>query len=103
MIEKKFGIDFDSPGGALTLDQSEVCSDSLIEDGFSSRMHEDGWTISGEIYEDYYVWVNGFVASHPIYGKIRGDFESSIFADNEEGYKDFMKNHAPTAWDYGDI
>ena len=102
MITKKFGVDFNSEGGALTLAPSEV-TDSGHESGTHAKTHEDGWTITGKIHEDYYVWVNEFEAAHPIYGKVWGDFESEVHADSEEGFQHFHENHKPHAWDYDDI
>lgn len=102
MIVKKFGIDFHSEAGALTLDSNEVCDDDS-ETGYHTKLHEDGWTISGQLHEDYFVWVNTFEAHHPTYGCVWGDFEDEVYADTEEGFAHFYANHAPHAWDYGDI
>lgn len=102
IITKKFGIDFHSDGGALTLNQSEV-TDSGDTSGEHTRTHADGWTITGEIHEDYFVWVNYFEATHPIYGRVWGDFESEVYADSGEGFAHFYANHVPEAWDYWDI
>ena len=102
MITKKFGKDFKSEDGALTLSPSEVTT-SNAEEGIHKRTHKDGWTIKGEIHEDYFVWVNKFEASHPKFGKVWGDFEDKVYADSEEGFKDFFEKHKPHAWDYGDI
>lgn len=103
MVIKEFGIDFHSDGGALTLSVSEV-TDNI--DGYNKvyeKIHPDGWHIKGKIIEDYFEWVNDFVAIHPEYGKVHGNFEYKVYADSEEGFKHFMKNHPPEAWDYGDI
>lgn len=101
-IVKRFGVDFESAGGALTLDPSEVCSNG--EDrGKHTKLHNDGWEITGVVQEDYFVWVNYFEANHPKYGRVWGDFEEEVFADSEEGFKNFYDNHAPEAWDYYDI
>ena len=101
-ITKKFGIDFKSVDGALTLGVSEV-TDGNEESGTYSKTHDDGWTIEGEIREDYFTWINEFSATHKKYGKVWGDFENEVFAESEEGFNDFYKNHEPSAWDYGDI
>ncbi len=101
-IVKKFGIDFNSPAGALTLPVSAV-SNSNVEGGVHELKHKDGWKIKGAVHEDYYVWVNEFEAEHPTFGKVWGNFEKEVYADSEEGFADFYKNHAPEAWDYGDI
>ena len=65
--------------------------------------HSSGWTIHGEIVEDYYTWINAFVATHPKYGKVWGDFEKIVFADSELGYLDFIQSHSPDHWDYQNI
>jgi hypothetical protein len=65
--------------------------------------NKSGWGIVGEIHEDWYKWVNEFEATHSIYGKVWGNFEDKVFADSEEGYEDFVKNHPPESWDYWDI
>lgn len=102
MITKKFGADFDSPGGALTLDVSQV-SDSDPQGGVHEKTHSDGWKISGMVHEDYYTWVNDFEAVHPILGKVWGNFEKEVHADSEAAFADFYSHHSPSAWDYWDI
>jgi|TARA_R110000851_G_scaffold1093_2_gene3805 hypothetical protein len=102
LIKKVFGIDFDSEYGALTLPTSAVAEAEEFS-GYHQRTHSDGWTITGYIQEDYYVWVNAFEATHELYGRVFGNFENTVFADSEEGYTHFYKNHTPEAWDYGDI
>ncbi len=102
MITKRFGVDFHSPGGALTLEVGEV-SEKPVESGRHSRTHADGWTIEGDVHEDYFVWVNEFSASHPHHGRVWGNFENEVHADTEEGFQHFFKHHPPSAWDYYDI
>lgn len=103
MITKQFGKDFNSDGGALTLDVSEISEVGHKYNVPQTRTHVDGWTIYGISHEDYYEWVNEFNASHPIYGNVWGDFEEKVFADSEEGFDHFYQNHQPHAWDYMDI
>jgi hypothetical protein len=91
MVIKKNGIDFTSKSGALTIDTIHLGT------------HEDGWTITGKVHEDYYQWINEFEAVHPKYGKVYGDFEANVYADTEEGFQHFYENHTPISWDYGDI
>jgi len=102
MIYKKFGEDFKSEGGALTLASEEV-TDGNEEQGVYTKAHNDGWVITGKIIEDYYVWVNSFVAYHPIYGFVCGDFEDTVYASSEEAFAHFWQHHEPEAWDYEDI
>lgn len=102
VVEKKFEVDFKSEGGALTLNPYEV-TEGNEESGTHERTHDDGWTIKGEIHEDYYTWVNDFEAVHTKLGKVWGNFENTVYADSEEGFKDFYDKHKPSAWDYGDI
>jgi hypothetical protein len=101
MVEKVFGRDFDSSGGALTLGAYEVSEHG--EEGQSTRTHEDGWTISGVVSEDYFTWVNDFEANHPVFGRVWGNFEDKVWADTEEGYQHFWLHHQPEEWDYWDI
>lgn len=103
-ITKIFGKDFDSNGGALTLERREVTDDENAVSGRTyTKTHESGWTITGKIFEDCFTWVNHFEAHHPYFGKVWGDFESEVYADTEKGFADFYKNHTPEAWDYHDI
>lgn len=102
IIEKHFGKDFKSVYGALTLETSAV-TESNMQSGTHSRTHDSGWTITGEIHEDYFVWVNEFEATHPKFGRVWGDFEHTVYADSEEGFQHFWEHHEPEAWDYHDI
>ncbi len=102
MITKKFGVDFHSSGGALTLPQSAV-TENDDQGGTHTRTHDSGWTITGEVHEDYYVWVNEFKATHLKYGEIAGNFEDEVTAESEEAFAHFWQNHEPEAWDYMDI
>lgn len=102
MITKKYGVDFDSDGGALTLNP-DVVGEYVVRNGKYSKTHNNGWTITAEVHEDYYEWINEFEASHPKFGRVWGDFEREVYADSEEGFKDFYKKFPPYAWDYGDI
>lgn len=65
--------------------------------------HPSGWTVSGEIHEDWMEWVNEFEATHPVLGWVRGDFESEVTASSQEAYEHFVANHPPHEWDYHDI
>ncbi len=100
-VVKKFGVHFHSDGGALTLSADEVTDGPST--GAHKKTHSDGWTITGVVSEDYYTWVNDFEASHPVHGKVWGNFEEEVHADSEEGFGHFNTYHAPEAWDYGDI
>ena len=61
-------LDFDHQ--AITLRPEEVLENHKQETGTYERTHSDGWTIKGEIREDYYYWINEFEASHPVYGRV---------------------------------
>jgi len=89
-------------GLAQTLPVSSV-SDSNYANGTCSKTHKSGWTISGEVQEDYYRWINDFEAHHPDYGYVRGNFEDVVWADSEEGYEHFIKHHPYEEWNYADI
>lgn len=111
MISKKVGVDYLVEGRfdsiAITLVAEEVVegfdSNTNAVTGEHTRTHADGWTITGVVVEDYYYWVNDFEATHPIFGKVWGNFEEEVFADSEEGYAHFVEHHGYATWDYYDI
>jgi len=76
---------------ALTLDTSVL------------GVNDSGWTVTGEIHEDYFEWVNEFEAHHPDFGRVWGDFENEVYADSKEAFEHFYENHSPCEWDYWDI
>jgi hypothetical protein len=43
------------------------------------------------------------VATHPVYGKIEGDFEIEVTAESQEALDHFLDNHPFEEWDYWDI
>lgn len=69
----------------------------------SLGLHKSGWTIDGIICEDYYVWINDFIAFHDDYGWVYGNYEDKVFAKSLMALEHFMSNHPPCEWDYGDI
>lgn len=104
MFKKEFS---DDERVRRTLCASEV-NEAFNDDfegplGLSTRTHADGWTITGEVVQDWICWVNAFEATHPVYGRVWGDFESEVFADSEEGYEAFFAQHTPEEWDPWDI
>lgn len=110
MISKFYGIDYATTEEflgkhmAYTLNAEEVTDvENPVGGQLYSMTHSDGWTVTAVVHEDYYTWVNEFKSSHPVYGKVWGDFEHFIFADTEEGYNNFIANHPPHLWDYWDI
>ena len=108
-------VERDSGAAALTLPISSVTNDPNLESGIHSLAHASGWTITGEIMNDYYSWINEFTATHPLYGKIKGNFETTVTADSEEALNHFVLTNTrpasgkalvgrfPEAWDYHDI
>lgn len=82
--------------------------DTVYSDAATVRVEElglnpSGWTITGEIKEDWFEWVNGFEATHPDFGRVWGDYEEEVFADSQEAFEHFFVNHPPHLWDYHDI
>ena len=103
-VIKEYGKDFHSEGGSLNLYAAEVSPyDVDFPDVEYPKIHDDGWKITAKVHEDYYEWIENFKAEHPIYGKVWGNFQDKVFADSEEGYQHFYKNHTPFAWDHDDI
>lgn len=103
-IVKRFGEDFFSEGGALTLPTTAIVDRPGVTAGREYTLtHKNGWTVTGVLIEDWYEWVNDFEASHPTYGRVYGNFENEVYADSEDGFQDFYENFTPDAWDYWDI
>jgi hypothetical protein len=68
-----------------------------------TKSHTSGWTITGTYREDYYTWVEHFMAIHPQLGYVSGDFDDVIEASSHAAYDHFMAHHPPNHWDRGDI
>ena len=64
----------------------------------------NGWIITGEIYEDYYRWVNDFVATKIGTNMwVKGNFETTVTASSKKAYDEFVSLFPPDDWDYWDI
>jgi hypothetical protein len=50
-----------------------------------------------------FLWIMGDETKMSFYGKVWGDFKNKVYADTEEGFNHFYKNHPPKTWDYQDI
>jgi len=98
MIEKIF----ESKNGFLSL-PSVYVTDIKVKRGYHSKKHKSGWTISGEVHEDYYTWVEEFSAKHDKYGEIIGNFNDFILVESEESLKHFLKHHPYEDWELKDI
>ena len=71
-----------------------------------SRTHKNGWTISGQIVEDWVSWVPFITASHKNYGIIYGDFSEEIIVVSDNSDKalfHFLDNNMPLVWTSWDI
>lgn len=90
-------------GLSYRLDPEVVMPGHQYETGMYCTRHDDGWMVKGIIYEDAYYWVTGFVAYHPQFRFVFGDFNDAVYASSEEAYKDFVAHHSPSTWDMGDI
>lgn len=83
-----------NPYGALTLSPEYL------------GRHADGWEIVGLVHDDYYMWVNSFVAyKNEIHSGewVAGDFEDEVVASSQEAYNEFITKYPPESWDYMDI
>jgi hypothetical protein len=102
MFKQAFTSQFNSQ--ARTLEPEEVFGPTWgKQTGQHSYTHPDGWTICGEIHEDYFYWVNDFEATHPVLGWVKGNFETEVCASSREAYDDFVRKHEAIEWDYYDI
>jgi hypothetical protein len=92
---------------AWTLDAKEVKEHVPEGDWINfprvfERTHKDGWTIRGEIHNDWYSWVEDFVATHPENGAITRE-GNEVTAPSKQVWDTFVKRHPLTPFDYGDI
>lgn len=88
----------------IRIKERKFSSDAITLDiEYVDKRNDSGWYISATINHDYYDWVNLFIAKHEKFGIVCGDFEDEIFATSKKAYKDFVKKHPPTEWDYRDI
>lgn len=103
MYKQAFTRQFDSQ--ARTLGSWSVFGPTHKgEVGEFSYTHPDsGWTITGVITEDYYYWVNDFSARHPVFGWVKGDYETEVRAKSRKALEHFMEWHPAEEWDYYDI
>ena len=85
-----------------------VCARShdaiTIDDTFLGYNTNGQFTLHAKVHEDYYTWINFFVAVFDDgINWVVGDYESIVFASNEETVKVFEKNIIIENWDYYDI
>lgn len=78
-------------GNAVTLEPSELGD------------NDTGWTITGEVMEDYFEWVNAFTAVHLQHGIVFGDHEQTLYATSHAALAQFKEDHPANVWDYADI
>ena len=76
---------------------------SQDNNNISTRVHDNGWTITGQIQEDYYSWVLEFVAFHPQYGMVWGNIDQEILATSEEAWLMFSREFPAEPFDFGCI
>jgi hypothetical protein len=107
--EFKFWKHFFSKNWALTLYTYYVNNNEKWSVAYNditkeyTKIHDNWWTITAVIHEDYYEWINDFSAIHNKYWKVWWDFEDTLYAESIEWFYNFYENFPPEDWDYGDI
>ena len=75
-----------------------------IEGGKINYFKRGGWLLRGKGIEDYWTWINEFVAIRMSDGAIvSGDFEKTIIATDQAALDDFFNHFQYSEWDYDDI
>jgi len=71
--------------------------DTIFEaDTVFTKMHPvSGWTITACIRSGNDLWIKDFVATHPKYGMVEGDFSIYITAPSKEAFDHFYQHHTP--------
>lgn len=67
------------------------------------KEHYSGWTIKGEVREDWFKWTQEFYAHHEIFGDLWGDYNGTVYAYSQKAYNHFYENHPPIFFDSRDI
>jgi len=62
-----------------------------------------GWTVIGEVHEDYYKWINDFEAYKGKECYVKGDFENIIETSSLKALDVFLSHYTVNEWDYYDI
>lgn len=81
--------------------QARTLSKNLI--GYNSHAYYGNFTLYAYLHEDYYRWVNFFICIYDTGEWVLGDFESVVFASNEDTYNAFKNTIVLEEWDYYDI
>jgi hypothetical protein len=76
--------------------------DLSAKDTSYSKTHTDGWTIEGQIHNDWYSWVVDFEAVHPVHGTIQR-VGNTIVGPSKEVVDKFLADHRLEEFDYWDI
>lgn len=58
---------------------------------YSSKTHDNGWTVKGYIEGTNYFVVYKFEAEHPIHGYVKGNTQNEITCSNENAFQEFIK------------
>lgn len=101
---RKFTFTASQNGLAHTLRQECVTDIEYPDTSIChEKTHGSRWTISATLNDgDGFSWINEFVATHPVYGYVKGDFDILVIASSEIGFSHFIENHPYDEWDYQD-
>jgi hypothetical protein len=104
MVRKVRGKDYGPQGtSACTLPLTAVAEAEEVRDGTFTKVHPDGWTITGDLVQEWVCFVNNFSAVNQNGDWVRGDFGTVVWASSEEAFDDFVAAHPFHEWDYEDI
>jgi hypothetical protein len=65
-----------------------------------SKTNDNGWTINAKIHNNFYKPINFFIAIHPTYGEVWGDFEKTIYASTPLAYQKLVESDLIAHWDF---
>jgi hypothetical protein len=90
----------------MILDSSALCDfkSEWKADTVYKKKHSSGWEIKACLeYDDYYSYVENFVAIHPVYGKITADLSKEIIAESKKAYEHFILHHPLKVFNFANI
>lgn len=108
LVNNNEDIDFDSlqidPELNLYSKPFDIMFDSNAITLHTNALESKSWEVTGKIHEDYYEWINDFYAVEKSTNNIVfGNFESKVYATDEDTYIRFRKDIKVVNWDYQDI
>jgi len=84
--------------GATEQDIEYTCANT-----FSMTHYTSGWTITGRLGMDWYIWVDRFIAQHGALGVVAGTTAGITHFTNRDTLRHFLAHHKLMELDFDDL